>query len=208
MKEKPLDLVTWENITIAARYDIDVVANNTSNYYSRYSMTRVPAFCEPEELTGEYNNYSKVVSPKLVKEVKTLGRTFEIDVIRMLEGVHSDMLFTELQDMYPDIAAILKKRMPKDWFEKANAGAIAKRETYKTIVQKQYDELLTVFTKCKSKTDISTMEDIDELYYCEAAGFMDKLETRIFKKNNPKNLKLYNTLKDIRNEDIITCSEG
>lgn len=208
MLEKPLDLVTWENITLNARYDTDVTKNpGSTNYYTRWDMTKVPAFDEISYIKNSYNPSSPVTAPSIKREVKTLGRTFTIDVIEELH-ISDKTLFTDLEEQHPDLAAILKARMPKDWFTNANAETIKTREEYKAKVQKQYNELVTVFTELGSKSDLATMEDINGLYYCEAAGFMGKIEERINKKSNPKSLKLYNALRTLRDETIISCTEG
>ena len=208
MLEKPLNLITWENITLNARYDTDVTnAPGSTSYYTRWDMTKVPAFDEISCVKNSYSPSSFTTAPSIKREVKALGRTFTIDVIELL-AVNSSKLFSEFETEYPDLAVMLKARMPKDWFEKANAETIKTREDYKAKVQKQYDELLDVFTKLGSKSDLATMEDINGLYYCEAAGFMSNIEERINKKSNPKNLKLYNALRTLRDETIISCNEG
>lgn len=209
MLEKPLSLITWENITLSAKYDTDITKNpaGSTSYSTRWDITKVPAFDEISYVKNSCNTISPGTAPSLKKEVKTLGRTFTIDVIEELR-IAGSMLFTRLEKQHPDIAAILKARMPKDWFEKANAETIQTRKDYKAKVQKQYDELLTVFTELGSKSELATMKDINSLYYCEAAGFMDKIEERINKKSNPKNLKLYNALRTLRDETIISCNEG
>lgn len=206
MKEKELELVTWDNIRLDAAYTESYVERGSS-YYTRYDVTVIPAFSDKEMQLNQYNHNGSNIIPKIRKNVKTLNRTFTIDVLSQL-GISSTSLFIDLEKEHPDLADILRKRVPADWFEKANAETIAYREKNKAKVQKQYDELLEVFQEHGTKSDLATMDDINGLYYCEAAGFMDKLEKRINKKSNPKNLRIYKALQELRGKDIITCNEG
>ena len=203
MKEKELDLITWDNIKLDSRYLISKEkGNNTYSYSYKYQT----AFEGIQEGNNMYIEPYKRI-PKILKKVKVLDYEFEIDMIKELE-INSSTLFTDFEKEHPKLASILKKRMPKNWFEKANANTIKERDEYKAKVQKQYDDLLSLYTELGSKSDLATMADINDLYYCEAHGFMEKLEKRINKKANPKNLKLYNKLCEIRGKTVITCAEG
>ena len=208
MIEKPLNLLTIDNININTAYtESSKVSNPLSRYSTKYDLVVCPAFGPKTTLHDSYYKSVDTHYTALNKSVKAMNREFTIDILSKL-GIGGHTLFKDLKEKHPDIAAVLLKRMPKDWFEKANAETVAKRIEYKAKVQKQYDELLQIFTEAESKTDLNTMKDINDLYYCEAAGFMSKLEERIFKKNNPKNLKLYNAIQALRNEKTITCTEG
>lgn len=208
MKEKKLDLITIDNITIGSSYVKSSVPSKRATYSRKlWDVTLVPCFFEKVVHKDTPYKEGNTVCPKLDREVKTLGHTFTINVLAHLD-INNYTQFSEVKKSHPAIAEVLEKRIPKDWFEKANAGTIKARKLYKAKVQKQYDELLKVYTECGSKSDLSTMSDINDLYYCEAAGFMSSMEERIAKKRNPKSLKLSNALQAIRGEDIITCTEG
>ena len=207
MIEKELELVTWDNITLNSGYVSKIVDSNA------YGTTKVDVTTAFGEVTTTivYGKYEVgdaylYIEPKITKDVKILGETIAIDVIHEL-GI-GKMLFKTVEKEHPLIAKELKKRVPKNYFDEINKNTIDNAKVYKEKVQKQYDELFQLFSEYGTKSDIATMKDINDLYYCEAEGFMLKLEERINKKANPKNLKLYKALMAIRNNDIIVCKEG
>lgn len=202
MKETPLELVTLDNIRLDDFYYENLTG--TGNYRDFYSGTLIPAFSEPRKFSSSL--YEPTVGmPKFPKELTYKGATLKVDILNNLE--YSFKTLSELREKYPQLAKELEKRIPKNYFKKRNAEALAEREENKASIQKQYNELLELFTELGSKADLSTMADIDTLLYCEAKGFMMKIEERIAKKNNPKNLKLYNRLQEIRGKETISCKD-
>ena len=202
MIEKELELVTWDNITLNSGYVSKVVGT------TKVDITTAFGEVTTTTIYGRYKvgDICLYTIPKLTKDVKILGETITIDIIHKL-GI-GKMLFKTVEKEHPLIAKELKKRVSKNYFDEINKNTIANAKAYKEKVQKQYNELFQLFTEYGTKSDIATMKDINDLYYCEAEGFMLKLEERINKKANPKNLKLYKALMGIRGKDIITCKEG
>lgn len=203
MIETELELVTLDNISLSDYYikDLETVEDP---WRSRYNYTLVPAFGEPKE----YKETTSLSPPYYA--VLTSVFTFEDyptekDVISMFDLKYKTL--KAIRKQYPKIADVLEKMIPKDYFEKRNAEALAKREKNKARIQKQYDELVLLFTELGSKSDLKTMEDINSLKYCEAEGFINKIEDRINKKSNPKNLRLYTKLMEIRGKETISCKD-
>lgn len=118
-----------------------------------------------------------------------------------------DKKLGELKESKPSAYQYIRGLYNKNFLEKYNEALKTKRENNKRIIQKQYDELMQVFTELEYKSDIKTMKDIDTLLYCEASTMMDKIEERINKKSNPKNMRIYKRLKELRDETIITCKD-
>jgi len=203
MIEKELDVVTWDNIHLDSAYIIKIDKNNS---FGSREVVLQTAF-GGVQTNHIYGNYSlgdllnQTVS--LERRVKTLGETLVVDILKKLDIKSAG--FKVIEEKYPLVAKELKTKMPKNYLTEINKGAIRKREVFKKEVQKQYDELTQLFEKYGSKADKAMMLDIDDLLYCEAQGFMLKLEERINKKSNPKNLRLYKALQAIRGKDVITC---
>lgn len=207
MVEKELESITWDNI----RLDQGYISEASGRKFGGTNIKVVSAFIENIVETYTYTTAKEGDAYrvpggliKLHKSVSCLGETLKVNVLSHF-GINYFDTFKETKDKYPKVAAELKKRVPKDFFEKINVGIIRERKEYKIKVQKQYDTLLQLYTNHGTKTDLKTMKDINELAYCEASTFLDKLEERINKKNNPKNLKLYKALKTIRGQKFITC---
>ena len=209
MQVKELELITWENIKLDHQYFKDIKKVKIG-YSQQVKYTAVPAFSE--ERGGSYYADSTYIKPntdsntKLMRTVKTLGVSIEVNVIEHLPN--PPRTFQEFNKEYPTLAKELKKRIPKDWFEKANAETVKIRQIYINKVQKQYDELTTVFTELEHFKDLANMQELDDLLYCEAEAFMMKMEGRIHKRANAKNLKLSKALNDLRDKPNLNCSEG
>ena len=68
--------------------------------------------------------------------------------------------------------------------------------------------MIVIHTELGYKSDLATLAELDDLLYCECEGFLLKMEEKINKKNNPKNLKLYKALQALRSKPIITCESA
>ena len=144
------------------------------------------------------------LKPSVIRNVKALGVSIELDLIKHLE-IYGGNTLKEIADKYPTIATELQKRYTKGWLEKYNQVVIDERNKYIASVDKLYNELLVIHTELGYKSDVFMLEELNDLLYCEAEGFLLKMEEKIEKKNNPKNLKLYKALQVLRNKPIITC---
>ena len=154
-----------------------------------------------------YSKYA-IIFFEPFKDVDVFGINHKLRIGR-LPGVSSYLCrtLTELRKKNKEVYEYVVKNLEPMYLSKYNEALLRKREAYKAKIQKQYDELLEVYTSFGYKSDIATMKDIDNLLYCEAEGFMNKIEERIQKKNNPKNMKIYKALMTLRDNQIITCEE-
>ena len=214
MKEKKLDLLKEKDLTLNHGFYKDVTQLG-NKYNKRYSYTKVSPF-KPEIVEKDQYGYSTIIDGAELQissfpgvTTTALDSTLEVTVEDVLKP-HKLNYYSQIADIKkkaPTVYAHIMSTYDAGYVKAFNQFAVIKRETYKAKVQKQYDELLVMFKDLGSAGDLRTMDDINELYYCEAEGFMEKLETRIFKKSNPKNLRLYQKLQEIRDEEYITCND-
>ena len=202
MTEKELDVVNWDNICLTSAYIIELEKKS----YGVRSAKLQTAFggIIDNSIHGNHEigeSYDTAITLK--QDMKALGEIFTVDVLEYLDI--RTLKFREVEKKYPAIAKKLKAKVPKIYFQEINTRTVTKRKKYKEEVQKQYDELTQLFKEYGSRADKTMMQDINDLSYCEAQGFMLKLEERINKKANPKNLRLYKALQAIRGKDVITC---
>lgn len=213
MVEKELELITWSNIALGHRY-LDNLDQTDPGRHRRRDYEVVPAFgpmsssylftekTTLEDIVGPYGDV-----PKVIRTVKSLGCLFELDLVQEL-FMSSSTTFADILEKYPKVAKEIKSQYNKNWMEEANKRIKLSSEEYKAKVQKQYDELITVYTELDYKKDLENLKALDSLLYCEAEGFMLKLEERISKRANSKNFRLYKTLTKLRGGTPITCSKG
>jgi hypothetical protein len=207
MKQKPLELLTKDAIQLNHYYTI----KQPDNKYERL----VGAFSTIYDRTSYYGymfDKPKVstdshVVPKLNRTVKTLGESFEVNVLDRL-NIRDCHTISEITEKYPKVAAELNKLYTKGWLEAYNQILIDKRNEYTAQVDKLYNEMVTIHTELEYKSDLATLAELDDLLYCEAHSFLLKMEEKIYKKNNPKNLKLYKALQALRDKPIITCESA
>jgi len=211
MIEKELDLITWDNIQLDHCYYTDV-----KHVGGRIDYKLAGAFSDekPSDYDYGYNLSNLVgittnhkVKPEITKNVKALGRIFKVNVLAEL-GIGGTTTLKQLTEDHPDLGKIIKSMYIKGWMEEVNKHIIEKRENYKSKIQKQYNELTTAYTELGLAKDLQNLQELDTLLYCEAQGFMEKLETRIAKCGNAKNLKIHKALQTIRNKHIVTCTDG
>lgn len=206
MKQKPLDLLTMDTIRLDHYYTEDSGKPRANligafggvyrEYYYKQSANA------PEIGTDSY------VTPKLNRTVKTLGTSIELNVIGYLKEVNSHSTLPEIAKKYPKVAEAIKKNYVKGWLEQYNQVLIDNRDKYIKSVEKLYSEMVQIHTELGYKSDLATLAELDDLLYCEAEGFLSKMEEKINKKNNPKNLKLYKALQTLRSKPIISCESA
>lgn len=207
MKTKPLELLTMDLIQLNHYYTEKQPTNkhkrligafdtiyDRSHYYSY-------TFDKPKVGTDSH------VVPKLNRTVKALGTSIELDILDKLE-LYGSSTIPEISEKYPKVAAELNKLYTKGWLEAYNQILIDQRNEYVAKVDKLYNEMVSIHTELGYKSDLATLAELDDLLYCESHSFLIKMEEKIDKKNNPKNLKLYKALQALRDKPIITCESA
>lgn len=106
-----------------------------------------------------------------------------------------------------ELKQLLLSHQNDDYITNRTKELISIREKNKTRIQKKYNDLKTAYTELGYKTDLATLAELDDLLYCEAETFMDKIYERIDKKNNAKNLKLSKFLANLNNKPVNTCTD-
>ena len=206
MKTKPLNLLTMDTIQLNHCYTRATPDSNKATYVGAFGTTYV------EKFYGHYFDKPKTtttsdVAPKVIRSVKALGYTFEFDLVTKLDITLYDTI-AEIREKYPKVADVIAKQYTNGWLEAYNQILIDERNKYTSKVDKLYQEMITIHTDLNYPGDLSTLAELDDLLYCEAEGFLLKMEEKINKKNNPKNLKLYKALQELRNKPIITCESA
>ena len=117
------------------------------------------------------------------------------------------MTVGEIKEKNGPLYAFLMKHYNKDYLEGLKETKEAAQKESVARIDKQYKELIQLYSELGYKTDLENLTILDHLLYCEAEGFMMKMEERINKKSNPKNLRLYKRLMEIREQEAITCND-
>jgi len=204
MIQKPLNLLTMNEITLERCY--------TQPTNKRYADL-VGAFRTATQQSyiyssdGEKVTTSSYVKPKLMRTVKAVGVSTEINIVQCLD-LKWNATLPDIAEQYPKVHKELMKMYRKGWLEKYNQIIVDERNKYVASVDKLYNEMVSIHTELNYKSDLATLAELDDLLYCEAEGFLLKMEEKINKKNNPKNLKLYKALQTLRSEPIIECQSA
>lgn len=205
MTQKPLNLLTMDTLTLEHCYTRPTDKRYADLIGAFYICdNQKPYTYSSDGIIVRTDPYAR---PNLLRNVKSLGVTIELNVLSHT-GMKWNSTLPEIAEQHPQVHKELMKLYRKGWLEEYNQILINQRNTYVESVDKLYNELITIHTTLGYKSDLATLTELDDLLYCEAEGFLLKMEEKIDKKNNPKNLKLYKALKALRDESIITCESA
>jgi len=122
---------------------------------------------------------------------------------------HSSKTLQELLDLNeknkPFVDFCLS-RLNYDLFEKYKEERNEVQRNFEEIVQKTFDQLKLGAQNANNKRLLKEIETIDKLSYCDARVLLDKIWSRLEKRNSAISILTYQELQRIRDEKIIECS--
>jgi len=103
------------------------------------------------------------------------------------------------------IFSIYESYVNEDYVDKRNKEEEKKIKEKTKEIDKKYNLLMQAYKNLRYKKDIENLKELDDLLYCEAEPILDKILSRIEKKSNPKNIKLYKEIARLEKKQIIEC---
>jgi hypothetical protein len=154
------------------------------------------------------NKYAKEIQPLIKQKINIFGVELEANMNDVLEMKYGRYVYLNIKKDFVE-------KYKDKYEEQLNIEEIKKgvEEKKKEVdernkkIQKLYDELYEVYSSLGYKSDIKKLEEINELLYCEAETFLNKIENKIFEKKTAKAIRCFKKLMEIRNksDEIIEC---
>lgn len=212
MKERELKLIDVNTLQIGMAVVIDSYDNAMGKYSRNYSTEYLTPFHGINKQEG-YNlkeigstaslqSYDIQWDNKIREEITICNTKISVDVLNELSvSYNKDM--EQIKVDFPAVWEMLMNRLEPTFIYKYNQQAIKEREAKKKAIQDKFDMLKEICFDYK--TDLKTLEECDQLYYCEADTVMQKMIDRINKKGSAKALIIARRMAEYKKEDYIDC---
>lgn len=138
-------------------------------------------------------------------DVEVVGTVITLDVRQVLKEiqlgkgnyrsyVEPSISMREVEEISPEIFIYLESKLNPEYLDTANELTKKLKERRKNESQELYNKLYNAYEELGYQKDIKFLKEIDTLTYCEAETLLNKRLNLINKKQNAKNIKLWNIL--------------